>query len=109
MNSSLKQYQKQIDDFLQDFEKPYWAPLSNVARLIEEVGETARIINHMHGDKIKKKSEDPDDLTGEMGDVLFTLVCLANSLGVDLDAAMQSAINKAIKRDTGRFPRKAGK
>jgi NTP pyrophosphatase (non-canonical NTP hydrolase) len=55
--SNLTEIQKQIDDILQEYEKPYWNPLSNVARLVEEVGEVARIINHKYGDKPKKASE----------------------------------------------------
>lgn len=53
---TLTEYQKQIDDILQGYEKPYWEPLSNLARLIEEVGEVARILNHQYGDKPKKAS-----------------------------------------------------
>ncbi len=35
---------------------------------------------------------------GELGDVLFVLVCLANSTGVDLEAALNGAMDKYRER-----------
>ncbi len=106
MASTLSDIQKQIDDMLQDYEKPYWEPLSNVARLVEEVGEVARIVNHKYGDKPKKPSETEDDLEDELADVLWTVICLANQEGVDLDKGMQRAIDKLLIRDKDRFKKK---
>lgn len=104
--SSLVVLQKQIDDILQGYEKPYWEPLSNVARLVEEVGEVARIVNHKYGDKPKKLTESEDDLEDELADVLWTVVCLANQEGIDLDKGMQRAIDKLLVRDKDRFAKK---
>ena len=95
--SNLVEIQKKIDDILQDYEKPYWNPLSNVARLVEEVGEVARIINHRYGDKPKKPTEQEDDLEDELADVLWTVICLANQEGVDLDKGITRAINKLLQ------------
>lgn len=106
MSESLKTIQKKIDDILQDYEKPYWGPLSNVARLVEEVGEVARIINHKYGDKPKKHTETDDDLEDELADVLWTVICLANQEGVDLDKGIQRAIDKLLIRDKDRFKKK---
>ena len=103
MSSTLKDIQKQIDDILQEYEKPYWEPLSNVARLVEEVGEVARIVNHKYGDKPKKSDEKDDDLEDELADVLWTVICLANQEGIDLDKGMQRAIDKLLIRDKDRF------
>lgn len=107
MKSSLHDLQKQIDEVLQGYEKPYWEPLSNVARLVEEVGEVARIINHQYGDKPKKADEKDDDLEDELADVLWSVICLANSQKVDLDAGMQRALDKLLVRDKDRFKKKA--
>jgi len=104
---TLKQYQQEIDTWAQQFEKPYWSPMSQLARLIEEVGELARIYNHRYGDKIKKPTEEPDDFVGEIGDIIFDLMCIANLEDVDLDAAVQSAVDKANGRDKDRFPKKS--
>ncbi|MBC7581558.1 nucleotide pyrophosphohydrolase [Aeromicrobium sp.] len=103
---SLTEYQKQIDDILQGYAKPYWQPLSQLARLSEEVGEVARVLNHKYGDKPKKLNEAPDDLSDEIGDVLWSLICLANSEGVDLDSTIQRSIEKLTVRDKDRFERK---
>ncbi len=103
---ALAEYQKQIDDWVQGYETPYWAPLSQLARLSEEVGELARALNHKYGDKIKKPTEEADDIEGELGDILFDVICMANSEGLDLDKALQKVIDKARTRDADRFPKK---
>ena len=102
----LSKYQKQIDDMLQAYEKPYWHPLSQLARLIEEVGEVSRILNHQFGDKPKKQSEQHEKLEDELADVMYTVLCLANSQGIQLDKPLQKAIAKLETRDVGRFAKK---
>lgn len=104
---SLQDYQKQIDDMLQAYEKPYWHPLSQFARLAEEVGEISRILNHQFGDKPKKSTEEHEDLADELADVLYTILCLANSQGIELDKPLQKAIAKLETRDAGRFKKKS--
>ena len=52
----MKDYQKEVDDFLQQYDEPYWPPLSILARITEEVGEVARLLNHMYGSKPKKST-----------------------------------------------------
>ena len=81
---NIKDYQKRIDEELQQYEKPYWAPLSILARMIEEVGEVSRIINHKYGDKPKKPNEEHEDLADELADVLYTVICMANREGIQL-------------------------
>lgn len=103
---SLAAYQKQIDEVLQPYAKPYWSPLSQLARLSEEVGEVARILNHQHGDKPKKPGEVHDPLEDELADIIFIIMCIANSEGLELDEAMQRAIAKVTGRDKDRFPKK---
>ncbi len=103
---SLVDYQKQVDGLVQTYAKPYWSPLSNLAQLTEEVGELACILNHKYGDKNKKASEEPDDLQGEMGDILFAIICIANDQKIDLDAAFKQVIQKIQTRDANRFQKK---
>lgn len=103
---SLSKYQKEVDDFLQSYKTPYWSPLSQVAQLVEEVGEVARIYNHKYGDKIKKPTEEPDNLEAELGDILFAIICLANKEKIDLDASMQEVLLKINTRDKDRFEKK---
>lgn len=104
---SLKAYQKQIDDWAQTLEKPYWHPLSQFARLSEEIGEIGRLLNHLYGDKPKKTTEAKQELPEEIADALFALFCMANSHDIDLDKAMDAVIAKATNRDAGRFAKKA--
>ncbi len=102
----LSDYQKQIDDMLQGYEKPYWHPLSQLARLIEEVGEVSRILNHQFGDKPKKPGEEHEKLEDELADVLYTVFCLANSQDIALDEPFKKSIAKLETRDVGRFAKK---
>ncbi len=103
---SLAAYQKQVDDFLQPYATPYWSPLSEFAQLAEEVGEIGRVLNHKYGDKVKKASEAPDDLTGELGDTLFALICLANHENINLDDAFEQFMHKVSTRDVDRYDKK---
>lgn len=77
----------------------YWTPLANLARLAEEVGEIARAINQSYGPKRVKNEESEAQLSGEMGDALFVLLCLANSTGVDLQSAFEMTLEKYWVRD----------
>lgn len=103
---SLKAYQQEVDEFVQQFEVPYWDPLAMITRLAEEVGETAREVNHLFGPKKKKSSEQAGSLDGEIADVLFTLICLANSQNIDLDEAFGRMMDKVTGRDKERFARR---
>lgn len=103
MSKSLQQLQDEIDQLLSGYEKPYWDPLSNIARLAEETGEVARIINHKYGDKPPKPDDKEDDLEDELADVLWTIICLANSHDISLEKGMERAINKLVVRDKDRF------
>lgn len=102
----LKEYQQRIDNELQQYELPYWAPLSILARLTEEVGEVARIMNHQFGDKPKKNAEEHNLLEDELADVIYAVICIANSQDLDLDAAMERSIAKLSTRDKDRFNKK---
>ena len=99
----MKKYQKELDKFFKENRWPYWPPLVILARLFEECGELARVINHLYGKKPKKKMEAEQDLEEEVGDILYTLICFANSLNIDLDRAIKKSFKKVIKRDKYRF------
>lgn len=103
---TLKTYQEEIDTMLQAYEKPYWHPLSQLARIIEEVGEISRILNHEYGDKPKKPGEAHEMLEDEIADAMYSLICLANSQNIQLDGPLQKAIAKLETRDKGRFAKK---
>lgn len=100
---TLKDYQKELDRTVQKYKKPYWDPLSNLARLIEEVGEVARILNHQYGDKPKKPNEEHEKLEDELADVIYTVLAIANSQNIELDEPLIRAIAKLETRDKNRF------
>lgn len=76
----------------------YWPPLANLARLFEECGELARAVNQTHGPKPLKPDEPRAVLGDELGDTLYTLLVLANSLGVDAAESLAGAISRAESR-----------
>ena len=81
---SLQDAQRRVDAWISQFEEGYFHPLTNMARLAEEVGELAREVNHRFGQKTKKPEEPEGDLAMEMADILFVLICMANREGIDL-------------------------
>ncbi|HEX9037096.1 MAG TPA: MazG nucleotide pyrophosphohydrolase domain-containing protein [Ktedonobacterales bacterium] len=76
----------------------YWPPLANLARLFEECGELARAINQTHGPKVVKPGEKTANLEEEIGDTLYVLLVLANSLDIDGSAAVWHAVERATRR-----------
>ncbi len=76
----------------------YWPPLANLARLFEECGELARVVNQTYGPKLRKPDETLVAMSEEVGDILYVTLGLANDLGVDAAAALAAAIVKAYRR-----------
>lgn len=95
--------QAAVDAWISQFEEGYWPPLSNLARLIEEVGELAREMNHRFGHKPKKPDEPEQDLAIELADVLFVLLVIANEQGIELDDALERVLEKYRVRDADRW------
>jgi NTP pyrophosphatase (non-canonical NTP hydrolase) len=106
---TLNDAQHRVDAWISQYEEGYFDPLTNLARLAEEVGELAREINHRFGQKTKKPEEPPGDLGMEMADILFVLVCMANREGIDLQDAFDRMMQKVESRDQDRWTKKAGR
>jgi NTP pyrophosphatase (non-canonical NTP hydrolase) len=102
----LKEAQRRVDDWISRFEEGYWPPLVNLARLMEEVGELAREMNHLYGAKTKKPDEAEVELAMELADILFVLLAIANEQGIDLDDALERTLEKYRVRDSDRWTRK---
>ena len=105
--TSLNDAQRRVDEWISQFEEGYFHPLTNLARLSEEVGELAREINHRFGQKTKKPDEVDGDLAMEMADILFVLICMANREGIDLQEAFERMMGKVEARDENRWTKKA--
>ena len=98
---TLQQAQKDIDEWIKTVGVRYFNELTNLGILMEEVGELSRIIVRKYGEQSFKES-DKGNLSDEMADVLWVLICLANQTGVDLTEALQSNFEKKNKRDATR-------
>lgn len=98
--------QQQVEEWVTQYKIGYFQPLEIMMRLMEETGELAREVNHRWGPKKKKSTEEKKELEDEMGDILFTLACLANSQKIDLDRAFQHAMDKCYGRDKDRYEKK---
>ena len=106
MTKTMEQMQKEVDQYIGQFKEGYFSPLAMMARITEEVGELAREINHYHGEKPKKATEKENSIEEELGDVLFVIICLANSLNIDLAKAHDIVMQKFQTRDANRWTKK---
>ena len=88
----LRALQREVEQWAERYwASEYWPPHANLARLFEEAGEVARAVNQGYGPKRVKEGEAGASLSAELGDLLFVTLCLANSTGVDLQAAFDAA------------------
>lgn len=99
---TIRELQGTVDTWIQSIGVRYFSELTNLALLVEEVGELARILARTYGDQSSKKTDSTGSLPDEMADVLFVLVCLANQTGVDLTQAIHENLAKKTIRDADR-------
>ena len=99
---TIEEAQATVDNWIKTTGVRYFNELTNMAMLTEEVGEVARIIARKYGEQSFKESDRQKELSDELADVLFVLICLANQTGVDLTAALQQNLDEKTKRDTER-------
>lgn len=100
---TLRQAQAQVDDWIRTVGNGYWNPHEMLARLVEETGELARLLNHLYGPKPKKPDEAEQALGEELADILFAVICLANAQSIDLNDAFEQMMAKYDRRDQERF------
>lgn len=99
----MKETQKTVDTWISRYKIGYFKPLEILARLMEEVGELARELNHKFGPKKKKSEEKHAEIGDEIADIIFTLMCLANSLNIDIDKHFKRIMDKYYNRDRDRW------
>lgn len=102
-DKTLKELQMEVDTYISQFKEGYFSPLAMLARMTEELGELAREVNHYYGEKPKKTTEVEKTVEEELGDLLFVLVCFANSLNIDLVQAHDTVMEKFKTRDENRW------
>ena len=104
---TLKDLQTQVDEWISQFKSGYWAPLSINAQISEEAGELSRELNDRYGGRVKKSSEDTKDIGKEICDVMFALICLANSHKINLDESWNKMMQERLyERDKNRYEKK---
>lgn len=99
---TLRQAQDEVDAWIKTIGVRYFNELTNTAILMEEVGELARLMARTYGEQSFKESDKNRDLSDEMADILWVLICLANQTGVDLTAAFRENMVKKTVRDAER-------
>jgi NTP pyrophosphatase (non-canonical NTP hydrolase) len=99
---TLQEAQQQIDEWIKQYGVRYFSELTNLALLMEEVGELSRIFARKYGEQSSKESDLNKSLEDEMADVLFVLICLANQTGINLSEALRQNILKKTMRDAER-------
>jgi len=99
---TLKECQQRVDEWINTIGVRYFSELTNLAQLVEEVGEVARIMSRTYGEQSFKKSDEDKKLSEELSDVLFVLVCIANQTGIDLTEAFWKGMEKRTNRDRQR-------
>lgn len=100
----IPEFQASVDSIIEK-QGGYWSSLSMLAALVEEVGELARLINAELGIKPQKSSELRSSMSEELGDCLFSLICIANSYNIDLKTSLDQVLEKFATRDKTRFSR----
>lgn len=99
---TIKHAQQQVDDWIKTVGVRYFNELTNLGILMEEVGELSRLMVRKYGEQSFKESDKGKELSDEMADVLWVLMCLANQTGVDLTEALQKNFEKKNIRDANR-------
>ena len=99
---TLNEAQSAVDRWINEYGVRYFGELTNLALLMEETGELARIMARTYGEQSAKKSDHDSSLADEMADILFVLICLANQTGIDLEAAFLENLEKKTRRDQRR-------
>jgi NTP pyrophosphatase (non-canonical NTP hydrolase) len=99
---TIHEAQQQVDNWIRTTGVRYFSELTNMAVLTEEVGEVARLMSRIYGDQSFKDSDKNKELSDELADVLWVLICIANQTGIDLTSALQKNFEKKNIRDASR-------
>ncbi len=99
---TISQAQQAVDEWIKTIGVRYFNELTNLGILMEEVGELSRLMVRKFGEQSFKDSDKAKELSDEMADVLWVLICLANQTGVNLTEAFYKNMEKKTSRDKDR-------
>jgi len=99
---TIRGAQQQVDSWIKTVGVKYFSELTNLGILMEEVGELSRLLVRKYGEQSFKESDKGKEISDEMADVFWVLICLANQTGVDLTDALEKNFEKKNLRDADR-------
>ena len=99
---TIQEAQTNVDQWIKTVGVKYFSELTNLGILMEEVGELSRLMVRQYGEQSFKETDKGKEISDEMADVLWVLICLANQTGVDLTEALQKNFEKKNLRDAAR-------
>lgn len=99
---TIEEAQQLVDSWIKQHGVRYFNELTNLGMLTEEVGELARVMVRKYGEQSFKKGEEDFQLSDEIADVLWVLICIANQTGTNLTEALTKNIEKKTNRDANR-------
>lgn len=102
MSLTIQEAQQKVDNWIQTLGVRYFNELTNLGILMEEVGELSRLMVRRYGEQSEKESDKGNELSDELADVLWVVICLANQTGVNLTEALEKNFEKKTLRDTDR-------
>ncbi len=105
----LDEWQKKVDVWIKDIGVRYFDELTNLALLMEETGELARLVARKYGEQNfkspKTESEISELIQEEIADIFFVLTCLANQMNINLKNVLERNMLKKNQRDATRHIR----
>ncbi|MCW3087891.1 MAG: pyrophosphatase [Sediminibacterium sp.] len=99
---TIEKAQQDVDSWIRTTGVRYFNELTNLGILMEEVGELSRLMVRTYGEQSFKESDKNRELSDEMADILWVLICLANQTGVNLTTALERNFEKKNLRDSTR-------
>jgi len=103
---ALKDIQFEVDKWIEQYKIGYFPPLAIIAQASEELGELSREINNRYGPRVKKSPKDTADIGEEICDVIFAMICMANSHNINLEEFWKKKMDKCYGRDKDRWEKK---
>ena len=101
MSKTLEEIQRETDEIVKSFNFD-WSLYVQYVHLVEEVAELGEAITVHTGDRKAGSGEkalaDHDNIVEEIGDSLFSVIAVANKLGVDCNEALNEAFVRYKKK-----------